>query len=385
MKLTTQFKEFINNEKSGGVVLICVTILSLLSANSVLQEPYQGIWQSEFFGHTLVHWINDGVMTLFFLLVGLELKREMCRGELSDIKSASLPVWGAVGGMLVPALIYSLLNHGSPFQSGAGIPMATDIAFAIGILSILKERVPASPKVFLTALAIIDDLGAILIIALFYSSSLAYPYLLASLAVFASLLAMNKLKIGSLFLYLLGGVAMWYFMLNSGIHATITGVLLAFAIPIGHDERKSLSIRLEHRLQKPVAFIILPLFAAANTGIALPHGWAQQLTTSYSLGIVAGLVLGKPLGIALFSYLGTKLRFCTLPGELNWMLIIGAGCLGGIGFTMSIFISMLAFEDAALIDSAKIAIFTASVLAGIIGLVWLKYICIRKNLNLQEL
>ncbi|MFZ4564667.1 MAG: Na+/H+ antiporter NhaA, partial [Bacteroidales bacterium] len=304
--------------------------------------------------------------------IGLELEREIYKGELSDLKSASLPFFAAMGGMIIPAGLFLLLNAGTMFHTGAGIPMATDIAFAIGVLSLLGSRVPVSLKIFLTALAVMDDLGAILVIAIFYTQALSFANLFIALAIFAGLLILNRLRVHNLIPYLVGGVVMWYFMLHSGIHATISGVLLAFAIPFGDGGEKSPSFKMEHFLHKPVAFFILPLFALANTGILLGGGWAAGIGTSNSLGIFLGLIIGKPLGIFLFSFLGASLGLCALPPDIQWKHIVGAGFLGGIGFTMSIFITLLAFDQSAVIDSSKISVLIASGIAGIIGFLWLK-------------
>ena len=372
MQLTKIFNEFFSSEKTGGMILVIVTIISLVVANSMWQEGYIHFWHIYIGGHSIVHWINDGLMAIFFLIIGLELKREIYKGELSNLKKASLPIFGAIGGMLIPAGIYLSLNFGTDTQSGAGIPMATDIAFAIGILSLLGSRVPASLKVFLTALAVIDDLGAILIIAIFYTTSLSFVNLFIALGIFGLLLILKRMKVFSLIPYLIGGVVMWYFMLNSGVHATITGVLLAFTIPFGNRIEKSPSDKLEHALHKPVAFFILPLFAIANTSIAIGGDWLNGLEQSSSLGIILGLMVGKPLGVFIFSFLGVALGLSALPKELNWKNIIGVGFLAGIGFTMSIFITLLAFDSTDVIDGSKIAILIASLLAGIIGFLFLK-------------
>lgn len=377
MKVTKLFTEFFNSEKSGGLILVFVAVLSLALANSPLQTSYINFWQIGFAGHSIVHWINDGLMSIFFLLIGLELEREVYKGELSDIKSATLPVFGALGGMVVPAGLFLLFNFGTDAQAGAGIPMATDIAFAIGILSLLGSRVPTSLKVFLTALAIIDDLGAIIIIAIFYTTSLSFTNLFIALGIFSVLLILNRLKVHNLIPYIIGGVAMWYFMLNSGVHATVAGVLLAFAIPFGDGGDKSPSYILQHFLHKPVAFFILPLFAVANTCIVIGNNWLDGLGQSNSLGIIAGLVIGKPLGVWLFSFIGVGAGLCILPTDLKWKNIIGAGFLAGIGFTMSIFITLLAFHDTVIINNSKIAIIIASLIAGIIGFLCLK-LTIRK-------
>jgi Na+:H+ antiporter, NhaA family len=372
MKLTILFKEFFNSEKAGGLILVLASVLSLALSNSPWQANYINFWQFDLGGHSIVHLINDGLMTIFFLLIGLELEREIYRGELSDIKSASLPILGALGGMLIPAGLFLLLNSGTDNQRGAGIPMATDIAFAIGILSLLGNRVPSSLKIFLTALAVIDDLGAIIVIAIFYTTSIAFANLFIAAGIFGFLLILNRLKINNLIPYFIGGTAIWYFILHSGVHPTITGVLLAFAIPFGNGGEKSPSYILQHFLHKPVAFFILPLFAIANTCISVGDSWQSGLGQTNSLGIIVGLVIGKPLGIWLFSFIGAGLGLCALPTDLKWRNIIGAGFLGGIGFTMSIFITLLAFENTNIINISKIAIIISSIISGIIGFSFLK-------------
>lgn len=372
MTLTHLVNTFLHSKKSGGLLLVFATVISLILANSRWQTSYVDFWHVDLRGHTLVHWINDGLMTLFFLYIGLQLKRELYEGKLSTLKSASLPFFGALGGMIIPASFFMWLNFGTDTQAGAGIPIATDIAFAIGILSLLGKRVPTSLKIFLTALAIIDDLGAILIIAIFYTSSISFENLGISLGIFGFLLVLNQLKYRHLWPYLVGGVAMWYFMMNSGIHPTLTGVLLAFAITFGDGEENSSSTILQNFLSKPVAFIILPLFAIANTCIAFNDSWLSGLTQIYSLGIMGGLVLGKPIGILLFSWISVRLRLCSLPQELKWNHIIGVGLLAGIGFTMSIFITLLAFDEIVTVNNSKIAILLASVTAGTLGYLWLK-------------
>ncbi|QIH39081.1 Na+/H+ antiporter NhaA [Flavobacterium sp. Sr18] len=375
MKLTKTFKAFFESEKSGGLLLLFVTIVSMLLANSSFQTEYIAFWGTEIGNHSITHWINDGLMAIFFLLIGLELEREMYQGELSSIKNAALPIFGAFGGMIVPAGIFLLLNFGTITQNGAGIPMATDIAFAIGILSLLGNRVPTSLKVFLTALAVIDDLGAIMVIAIFYTDTIAYMNLFIAFAIMGGLFILNRRKVHSLIPYLIGGAAMWYFMLNSGVHATITGVLLAFVIPFGDGGKKTSSYRLQHFLHYPVAFFILPLFAIANTCIAINSDWHEGLNHPNTIGIMLGLVVGKPLGIWLFSFLAVSLGIGTLPRDLKWSTILGAGMLGGIGFTMSIFITLLAFKNDGeeVITYSKIAILVASFIAGTIGFLWLKF------------
>lgn len=379
MKITQLFNDFFHSEKIGGVLLICCTALSLGIANSSLGDAYHHFWMTSLAGQPLEYWINDGLMTIFFLLIGLELEREIYQGELSNIKDALLPIFAAIGGMLVPAGIYLFFNLGTPSQSGTGIPMATDIAFALGILSLLGNRVPTSLKVFLTALAVIDDLGAILVIALFYTKNLVWMNLFLSLGIFVLLYVMGKVfKIRNLIPYLIGGVAMWYFMLNSGVHATITGVLLAFAIPYGKGDESSTSYLLQHFLHKPVAFLILPIFALANTAIHMSGSLIQMIQEPYSIGIAFGLIIGKPVGIFLLSLVAVKIGICKLPDELNWKAIFGVGFLGGIGFTMSIFITLLAFENEVIINQAKLIILLSSLIAGFIGYVFLQSILKQK-------
>lgn len=372
MKENNLFKSFFESEKAGGIILIFATLFSLLLANSIFQTEYLQIWDIEIGNHSLVHWINDGLMTIFFLLIGLELEREVYIGELSTLKKAALPLFGALGGMVVPALIYLYFNFGTSTQSGAGIPMATDIAFAIGILSLLGNRVPTSLKIFLTALAVIDDLGAIIIIAVFYTSTISFLNLGMALGIMGVLFVLNRLKVNSLFPYIIGGILMWYFMLNSGVHATITGVLLAFVIPFGDGQKDTISYKLQHFLHKPIAFIILPLFALANTCIIINSNWYEGLSHTNSIGIILGLIIGKPLGIWILSYLGVTLGLCILPKGMQWKNIFGAGILGGIGFTMSIFITLLAFDTNSDIVNSKIAILIASFIAAITGFVILK-------------
>lgn len=372
MKLTRLFTEFFESEKAGGILLIFCTVISLLLANSVFRDHYINLWHFQIAAQSLEHWINDGLMTIFFLLIGLELEREIYIGELSSFKNATLPIVAAIGGMLVPAGLFIIFNFGKPTQAGAGIPMATDIAFAIGILSLLGNRVPASLKVLLTAIAVIDDLGAIIIIAIFYTSTISFINLGIALAIFAFLLVLNRLKVYNLVPYLIGGVAMWYFMMHSGIHATISGVLLAFAIPFGNGREKSPSYILQHILHKPVAFLILPLFALANTCIVINSNWYEGLGHSNSIGILAGLIAGKPTGIFLFSFVAVSLGLCALPQDLKWKQILGVGFLAGIGFTMSIFITLLAFDNTELITQSKIAILIGSLVSGVIGFFWLR-------------
>ncbi|MDQ3651135.1 MAG: Na+/H+ antiporter NhaA [Acidobacteriota bacterium] len=374
-KLSNTFKKFFESEKSSGMLLIICTVVSLLLANSIIGANYLSMWQMYVGGLSVEHWINDALMAVFFLLIGLELERELYNGELSNFRNALLPIIAALGGICFPALIHFALNAGTPTQAGIGIPMATDIAFALGVLALLGSRVPASLKVFLTALAVMDDLGAIIVIAIFYTAQLSIAYLIGAIAVFGLLFALNRFRVMSLIPYLIGGVLMWFLMLKSGVHATIAGVLLAFAIPFTgkQDDEESPSHRLEHFLHKPVAFIILPIFALANTGIILGADALQSLTASNSLGIISGLLIGKPVGITLLSFIAVSIGICRLPLDLNWKHVFGAGLLGGIGFTMSIFITNLAFVDEVnAINASKMAILLASLTAGTIGFLWLK-------------
>jgi NhaA family Na+:H+ antiporter len=358
-KLTKLFMEFLESEQASGIILILCTVTSIVIANSYFGKGYLDFWHTKvgleigdtiFLKYSLEHWINDGLMAIFFLLIGLEIERELYVGELSNPKNASLPIVAAIGGMVTPALLHFLLNRGTETAGGAGIPMATDIAFALGVLALLGNRVSVSLKIFLAALAIIDDLGAIIVMALFYVGDFSLLYLVLALGIFGGLLILNRLGVPWLPLYLVAGFIMWY-----------------FAIPFGRGDNESPSYKLQHFLHKPVAFIIMPLFALANTDIALTGNWIKGLATSNSLGIFAGLFIGKPLGIALFSLLAVKLGLSQLPSDVFWKHIIGAGFLGGIGFTMSIFITQLAFSNPEVVQSSKISILLSSLLAGTVG------------------
>ena len=373
-KLSDTFNRFFDSEQAGGNLLIVCTVLSLVIANSFLGPTYSDFWRSYVGGLTIEHWINDALMAIFFLLIGLELERELYVGELSNFRNALLATVAAVGGMIVPASIHFALNLGTSTQAGFGIPMATDIAFALGVLAMLGKRVPATLKVFVVAFAIVDDLGAVVIIAIFYTAQLSVWYLAGALAVWLFLIALNRLRVMSLVPYLAGGALMWFLMLKSGVHATLAGVLLAFAVPFTarDKEAKGPSHQLEHFLHKPVAFVILPIFALANTGIVISADWTQHLMSANSLGIALGLLVGKPLGIALFCLFAVKIGLARLPRDLGWSHVVGAGILGGIGFTMSIFIANLAFpEHPQLINASKMAILLASITAGTCGFVWL--------------
>jgi Na+:H+ antiporter, NhaA family len=378
---TSLFRNFFNSEKAGGFILIACTTVSLIIANSSIGNGFIHFWHTPahlHVGDTMIpfrieEWINDGLMTIFFLLVGLEIERELYIGELSSFRNAILPAMAAVGGMLIPALIHFIFNHGKPEQAGIGIPMATDIAFSLGVLSLIGKRVPLSLKIFLTALAIIDDLGAVIIIAIFYTKSFSFFYLSLGIGLFLLLLLLNRLKVFSLWVYLPAGILLWYFLYRSGVHPTLSGVMLAFTIPFRKNIENQPSAVLQHALHKPVNFLIIPLFALANTAINLPAEWKTEIFSSNSLGISLGLLLGKPLGIAGFSALGIALGIAQLPEGMNTRKLIGTGLLAGIGFTMSIFISNLAFTSQdALIQSSKVAVLAASILAAILGWLVLK-------------
>ena len=372
--LSRVFLDFFSSEKASGFILIGCTLLSIGLANSAWGGTYLHFWHANFWGLTVEQWINDGLMAIFFLLVGLEIERELYIGELSKFRQAFLPVMAAVGGMLLPALIHYLFNRGTMYASGFGIPMATDIAFALGILSLAGKAVPPALKVFLAALAIIDDLGAILVIALFYTEQLSLVYLLGALGIFTLLFWAGKKGFSVLPVYLLAGVVMWYCMLRSGVHATISGVLLAFAIPFGSGGDRSISARLQHALHPLNAFFIMPLFALANTGVVLSADLSVTLLSLNSLGIMGGLVIGKPLGILFFCRVAISAGWAVLPTSVTWKHIAAAGLLAGIGFTMSIFITLLAFSDVQAVVSAKLAILVASTCAALLGLLAFKVI-----------
>jgi NhaA family Na+:H+ antiporter len=373
--LVAPFFSLINDSRTVGIILLLCTALSLWLANSSASETYLGFIQynvhlPEFLHlpHTVLHWINDGLMAIFFFLVGLEIKRESTSGELASIQKALLPITGAVGGMLVPAAIYWIINHGTDYATGWGIPMATDIAFSLGVASLLGKKFPLGLKIFLTALAIIDDLGAIVTIAIFYSDSIQFLYLLAAAAIVIALAFLMQNKKYGVFNYILG-ILLWYCFLQSGIHATLAGVVFALFIPTNRLEI------VEHILHKPVNFLVIPIFALANTAIILPNTILAALNTDLSWGVLTGLVIGKPLGIVGAAYLSVKLKWATLPAGISWKHIWGAGFLAGIGFTMSIFISTLAFSDAAFTDIAKIATMLGSFISILLGMLWIRFFC----------
>lgn len=369
------FKDFLKSNNAGGIILFLCVILSLIIANSPLAPSLQQLLDQQIgyennaihLNYSILLWINDGLMAIFFLLVGLEIKREIVEGELSSPKKASLPILCAIGGAVVPAIIYLGLNAGQTTSSGWGIPMATDIAFALAVINLLGDRIPASLKIFLAALAIVDDLIAILVIAFFYSSGIEFTYLAYAACGLLVLVIMNKRNILNPYLYLIPGVFVWYFVHHSGIHATIAGVLVAMTIPTNNTADESPLERLEHALMKPVNFLIIPLFAFANTNITLEKSMIDGLSSNLGLGITLGLLLGKPIGIMITSFICTKLTISSLPNGATWRHILGVGLLAGIGFTMSIFIAILSFTDPQYISEAKLSILITSFIAGILG------------------
>ncbi len=381
MIITNYFKKFFQIAQSSGNLLIICVILSLLIANSSLGSSFQELLDFKLGSYSISLWINDGLMTIFFLLVGLEIKREILEGELSSFKNATLPIFAALGGMLVPAAIFYFFNQGSKYENGWGIPMATDIAFSLAIISMLGKRVPVSVKIFLTALAIVDDLGAIIVIAIFYTEKIETTYLLLSGLVLFILIILNFFKVKRHIFYLIPGVFLWYFMHHSGIHATIAGVLLAFTIPTNESDTEISPLeKLEEKLHTPVNYFIMPLFALANTNIKFHDGMVDGLFTNFGYGIILGLALGKVIGINLFSFIAIKLKLSDLPNNSKWSQMLGAGLLAGIGFTMSIFIALLSYKgELEIQDEAKFAILVASAISGFLGYFLLKAISDKHN------
>lgn len=373
-------RDFLRSEQIGGVILLFCVLISLLIANSNLGDKLENMMSYEIgFHHDLIElrysislWINDGLMAIFFLLVGLEIKREIIEGELSSIKKATMPLFAALGGMLVPAGIFVLFNQHTPTSGGWGIPMATDIAFALGIMSMLGRRVPPSLIIFLAALAIADDLGAILVIAIFYTNQLHWDQLVYAAGIFTLLLSFNFFGVKRLIFYIVPGLFLWYFIHHSGIHATIAGVLLALTIPTNPEKTASPLEKLEHLIVRPVTFLIMPVFALANTNIRFESKMIEDLTSPLGLGILFGLAIGKPVGITLFSWISVKLGLCTLPSKSTWKHLIGLGMLAGIGFTMSIFVSLLSFNEVEYQNGAKFCVLLASLIAGLSGYLFLQ-------------
>lgn len=426
--IVTPLQRFLHTEASGGILLIFFTALALLWANSGWSESYVNLWSTKFgpaFGDWslikyLILWVNDGLMAIFFFLVGLEIKREVLVGELSSVRKASLPFFAAIGGMVFPALLFVALQSGKPGVEGWGIPMATDIAFSLGILSLLGKRVPLSMKIFLTAFAIVDDIGAVLVIAFFYSGDIYLEALYIALGLFMVLVAFNFFNIRKKSYYILVGILIWYFFLKSGLHPTIAGIMVAFTVPItsrirakdfveevnnglvvfkefeddptdhllSYEQLSSVESisesakhvqpplqKLEHDLHGFVAFFVLPVFALANAGVAL-SGAGEAFSSALTLNIALGLVLGKTIGITLLSWIGVKLGIASLPEGTNWIQLIALALLGGVGFTMALFISNLAFTDAELLNEAKMGIIIGSTLAGVGG-----YLILRMTLS----
>ena len=375
-------RAFLKSESAGGLLLMGSAALALIVANSPLAEGYFHALHTYVGGLSIGHWVNDGLMAVFFLLVGLEIKREVVDGELSTWSRRVLPGVAALGGMVVPALIYIAVNHGTPANlRGWAIPAATDIAFALGVLSLLGPRVPASLKVFLAALAIIDDLGAILIIAIFYTDHLTLWALGGAGVALGVLIAMNRLKVSSLWPYLLVGAVLWFLFLKSGVHATLAGVILAMTIPISKspaspDDAHSPLHRLEHGLAPWVAYLVVPVFGFANAGVALGQVGLGELTAPATLGAALGLFLGKPLGVGLFCLAAIKLGWAQKPSGASGMQLFGVSALCGIGFTMSLFINNLAFKAPVLQDETKIGVLAGSVLSALLG--WLVFSLARK-------
>ena len=378
-------ENLIYSGQAGGALLILCVIISLIIANTFVNEPFKNLMAIKLgfdtpaihLKYSLLNWINDGLMAIFFFLIGIEIKQEITDGHLSNFKIASVPIFAAFGGALLPAIIYAVLNHNSDTAAGWGIPMATDIAFALAVLSLVGKLVPAALRVLLSTLAVVDDLFAILVIAIFYSSDIDWKNLCIAAGIFIVLLIFNKLGIQKVVFYIIPGVLMWYFIHHSGIHATIAGVLTALTIPSG--SRGSILKKLEHSLAIPVGFIIMPLFALANTNIHFEAAMISGVAGTLGLGIIIGLVVGKPVGIMLFSLLSVKFNIGKLPKGIVWAHIVGIGLLAGIGFTMSIFISLLSFGDSLFGAEAKFAILIASVLSGIGGFVYLKRVITNKK------
>ncbi|HRN26118.1 MAG: Na+/H+ antiporter NhaA [Ignavibacteriaceae bacterium] len=424
-RLTYPIQEFLHQEASGGILLIIATVIALAWANSPFADSYHSLWHTYFtidlagmsLKYSLHHWINDGLMVIFFFVVGLEIKRELFVGELSSAKKAALPIAAALGGMVFPALIYFFFNSGTEASSGWGIPMATDIAFVVGILALLGKRVPLSLKIFILALAIVDDLGAVLVIAFFYTSNISFTSLIIAGGLIVLLIALNKMGVRNLLIYTFVGIVLWLAFLKSGVHATVAGVLLAFTIPVssrintkkfknetenllkdfdnagehGEDvltnsERLTIIDHIENNCEKIltplqrfeqglhpwVSFLIMPVFALANAGVTIGAGFSSALTHSVSLGIIFGLFIGKQIGIFGFSYLAVKLKIASVPEGVSWKKIYAASIIAGIGFTMSLFIANLAFDSEELLNIAKVGILSASLISGIIGFLILK-------------
>ncbi|SDX70129.1 sodium/proton antiporter, NhaA family [Pseudomonas syringae] len=367
---------FFAAESAGGLILMAAALAALIVANSPLADSYFAALHAVFAGLSVSHWINDGLMAIFFMLVGLEIKREMLAGQLASWSQRALPGFAALGGMVVPALIYVAFNRDQPDTIGGwAIPAATDIAFALGVLSLLGKRVPLSLKIFLSALAILDDLGAVLIIALFYTSDLSIPMLLAAFATIAVLVALNRRGVKKLLPYLIIGALLWFFMLQSGIHATLAGVALALCIPLGNPDEEASSplLHLEEKLHPWVAFAVVPIFGFANAGVSLSGITAEKLVDPVPLGVALGLLIGKQVGIFALAALAIRAGLARLPDGSNWGQLYGVAALCGIGFTMSLFIGALAFPGTPeLVDEVKVGVLIGSLLSALLGVVVLR-------------
>ena len=364
-RILRPFDQFVKHAAFSGMLLFASAVAALVWANSPASASYVQLWSYPVFGETAGHWVNDGLMTLFFLLVGLEIKREILVGELASIKRAALPLVGAVGGMIVPAVCFALIAKGTPASPGWGIPMATDIAFALGVVTLLGSRVPPALKVFLVALAIVDDIGAVLVIALFYTADINVAAVGAGGALVAVLLTFNRIRIRSPLAYLVVGALLWFVVLRSGVHATIAGVLLAMTIPADGDDAPLL--RIERALHAPISYGVMPLFAFANAGIQLPTSLAPLLSQPAALGTAVGLIFGKPIGILGATFVAVRLRIAELPAATTLPLLVGVALLGGIGFTMSLFIAALAFRQSDQLTAAKLGVLGGSLVAGALG------------------
>ena len=372
------FKNFLQNEAAGGIILIFFAITALIIANSAAAPFYINTLNTQVAGLSILHWINDGLMSVFFLLVGLEIKREMLIGQLSKWRLRALPLIAALGGMVVPALIYLAFNKNTQAASGWAVPVATDIAFALGVIALAGKHVPHSLKVFLTALAIMDDLGAVIIIAIFYTASLSTMYLVLTGMVFATLIALNRLNVNFLLPYCLFGCVLWYTVFKSGIHPSVAGVVLALTIPLKSKIKSPLHI-LEHKIQPYVAFIIVPLFGFANSGLSLDGIKLSTLLGAVPAGIALGLFFGKQIGVFVFSWMAVKFKIAARPTNCSWVQFYGLSVLCGIGFTMSLFIGGLAFVNPDLQNAAKLGVLTGSVTSAFLGWFVLKMSCKQEN------
>ncbi len=419
------FQRFFNIEASGSILLFIATLAALVWANSVWQKYYAELWDQSFsvringffLSRSFLHWINEGLMAIFFFVIGLEIKREVTIGELSAFKQGALPIIAAIGGMIVPAVIYRILANDTIAESGWGIPMATDIAFSLGVLGLLGKRVPVGLKVFLVAFAIVDDLGAVLIITIFYNTGINFNFLIIGLGLYLILILFNQLKIRNYHVYIIMGFIIWYILLRSGIHPAIAGVLIAFSIPLRRKIRIPVFKRrmndnlnefsgkagnykillnkeqlsaidnmedeidkvqsplqfLEHKLHGFVTYLVIPLFALANAGIIIKTFSVEEIFNSLSLNVELSMVLGKLTGLAVFTWIGVKLGIAALPENIRWVHIIGLGLIGGMGFTMSLFISNLAFTDPGFLNYAKLGILTGSLISGLLGFLVLRF------------